>query len=398
MRLSGSGSEHLCYCSNIHPGESLDELCRALTGPVAEVKARVCPDAPFGIGLRLAQPAAQELMQPCALDALSDLLDQQGLYVFTINGFPYGRFHGARVKEAVYQPDWTSSDRSHYTHNLFHVLSALLPRGVTGSVSTVPGCFRPSATAAARRTIAETLAAQAAHAWSVGEKTGKRVVLALEPEPHCMLETSADVVSFYQDELLADEPLGIVASLTGLSRVQCEQTMREHIGVCVDACHVAVEFEDPASCVARLRGAGIAIAKLQISCGLRVPRADVLSLGRLQTFDDAVYLHQTRVRDGAELRRYLDLPEALSREQPSEAEWRVHYHVPIFLEELDGLLSTQPSLLEFLRLQQLSPFTTHLEVETYTWDVLPKQYRSAPAHEAIARELNWVLQQRNLLL
>jgi len=395
MRLGSLGSEHLCYCSNIHPGESLEELRSALQGPVSAVKERVCADAPFGIGLRLAQLAADELMLPGELDSFKDLLEQLGLYVFTINGFPYGRFHGTKVKEAVYQPDWTSDERSRYTMNLLHVLCALLPEEVTGSISTVPGCFAPVATSHARREIAQRLAMQAAQAWIVGKKTGKHVVLALEPEPNCMLETSTDVVDFYQNEVLKAEPLSMVAALTGLSRGQSEQVVREHLGVCVDACHVAVEFEDPATCVARLKGAGIQIAKLQISCGLRVRSADLYSLERLKLFDDPVYLHQTRVRQGEALRRYLDLPDALAAERASPAEWRVHYHVPIFLEDLDGLTSTQPSLLDFLKLQELSPFTEHLEIETYTWDVLPKQYRAEPVYEAIARELHWVLQQRH---
>jgi len=397
MRVGSSDSEHLCYCSNIHPGESLAELYAALRGPVSEVKARVSQSAPFGIGLRLAQPAALALHEPGALDELKDVLAQLGLYVFTINGFPYGRFHGTKVKEEVYRPDWTTDERARYTLQLMEVLCALLPQGLPGSISTVPGCFGPLATTPVRQEIAARLAQQAAQAWMVAQQTGKRVVLALEPEPNCMLETSTDVVQFYQDVLLRDQPLRTVAALTGLSRAQSEQVVREHVGVCIDACHVAVEFEDPGACVAQLTGAGIHIAKLQISCGLRAARGDKDSLERLKRFDDEVYLHQTRVRHGAELRRYLDLPEALSRERPSDAEWRVHYHVPIFLAELDGLSSTQPSLLEFLRVQQVSPFTEHLEVETYTWDVLPEQYRAEPVHEAIARELDWVLQRTNPL-
>lgn len=391
MLLSGPRESHLCYCSNIHPGESLEELRAALEGPVARVKSQVCPDGRFGIGLRISHAAALQLCQPGATAELKSLLDRLGMYVFTLNGFPYGTFHGSTVKERVYLPDWTTEDRGRYTTRLFEILRALIAPGAVGSVSTVPGCFKLHSSPASRRTIARNLSEQALLLWRMERDFGARMILALEPEPNCLLETSADVVRFFQGDLWDGEILQGVAKSTGLSAEMSAELLRRHLGVCVDACHVAVEFEDARSCVESLVKAGIEIAKLQISCGLRAQAGDIANLTRLTHFEDAVYLHQTRVNQGGVIRSYLDLPAALAQEGPSDAEWRVHYHVPIFLEKLGGLTSTQASLKEFLALQRSHPFTSHLEVETYTWDVLPKRYRSVPVHEAIARELTWVL-------
>jgi hypothetical protein len=334
------GDAHLGYCTNIHPGESWADVQANLDRYVLAVKRRVCPDEPFGIGLRLSARAARELAPE--VGRLRDWLDAHGLYVFTINGFPYGEFHGTRVKEAVYLPDWLDARRVDYTCLLAEILTRLLPDGVSGSISTVPGCFR--ARGIDEQRIADNMR-------RCTDRLGG-IALALEPEPACLLETTREAVDFIDRHRLA-------ASL------------------CIDACHAAVEFED----VAALPRA----AKVQLSCGLRVSRVDPAARAELARFGDDVYLHQVvaRAEDGS-LARYVDLPEALAS-GPAE-EWRVHVHVPIFRESLGSFHSTQPFLADVIA-RRLAP---HLEVETYTWHVLPPEYRAEPIEDAIARELAWV--------
>jgi hypothetical protein len=131
----------ITYCTNIHPAESWRETERNLRTHLPAVKRALSPGEPFPIGLWLSNRAAFELDER-ALRAFGDWCRQEGLFVPTINGFPFGRFHGAAVKEKVYLPDWRSRERVDYTKRLAELLDGWLPEGMAGSVSTVPVGFR----------------------------------------------------------------------------------------------------------------------------------------------------------------------------------------------------------------------------------------------------------------
>jgi sugar phosphate isomerase/epimerase len=362
---------------------------------VTAVKRAVAPDRPFGVGLRLSAEAARELGEARELASFRASLAERGLYVFTINGFPYGTFHGARVKESVYLPDWRDDARLDYTAALGEILAALLPPEVTfGTVSTVPGAFKGRVTGEAdARAMGQRLVRAAAAFHGIRERTGKTIALALEPEPLCHIETVAETVAFFGDHLYGREAVGRFAALTGASPAQADEALHRHLGVCFDACHMAVEFEDPGQALADLAAAGIAIGKIQISAGLEVDLASPAARESVRRFADDVYLHQVVERRGGPIRRYVDLPEALARTAEGgggSGLWRVHFHVPVFRADLGPLRGTQPflrDLLARLRVQAVSP---HLEVETYTWDVLPAEHRRDGVLADIARELTWV--------
>lgn len=395
LDLPHGAETHLAYCTNIHPGESWPEVRAALERHLPEVKRRVSPDAPMGVGLRLSAAAAATLAEEAeSLGWLRDFLRRKDLYVFTVNGFPYGRFHGARVKEGVYQPDWSHPQRLAYTDRLADLLAALLPEGMAGSVSTVPVGFRSLAAAPNAVTAAvEALLRHAAHLIALRERTGRSIALALEPEPMCLLETTEEAVRFFEEHLLSPAGIARLAALSGLSAPAAEEAARRHLGLCLDVCHAAVEFEDPAASLARLRRSGIAVHKLQLSSALRLPEVDEAALARLRPFDEGVYLHQVveRRADGR-LVRHLDLGDAFAAaaNDNGRREWRVHFHVPVFHDDLGAFATTQAVLREFLELQRREPVSAHLEVETYTWDVLPPELRRAEVAEAVARELAWV--------
>jgi sugar phosphate isomerase/epimerase len=392
--LGGLPDLHLGYCTNIHQGETWDEVFANLGSHARAVKARVAPDRPFGVGLRLSAAAARRLAEPGVLEPFREWLAANGLYVFTINGFPYGAFSGGSVKERVYRPDWLEDERLAYSDGLAGILAALAPDGVEGSVSTVPGCFTERGTLreAAPR-VAERLRAHAEHLWRLADRTGRDVGLALEPEPHCMLETSTDAVTFFEQHVFSRASVEAFAAATGLAAAAAEATLRKHLGVCLDACHAAVEFETPDEAVGRLLAAGVRILKVQVSAGLRVVKPDREAREELARFAEGVYLHQVVVRSGAHLRRYLDLPQALADAARPGAEpgdeWRVHFHVPVFREHLGPFENTQAFLAPLLARLGRVDACRHLEVETYTWDVLPADHRAEPVDDAIARELVW---------
>jgi len=392
-----SPTVHLSYCTNIHPGESWPEVRANLERYLVPVRERVAPGRPFGVGLRLSAESARTLATPEALDELRAFLRAHDLYVFTINGFPYGPFHGRPVKEQVYLPDWLDPERLAYTDQLADILAALLPEGVEGTISTVPGAFAPRVHGEADRArMAQALLDHVAHLVRLRATTGRRVALALEPEPCCFLETIAQAVDFFERYLFSAEAVEWVSSSTGLTRVAAATAIREHLGVCLDACHMAVEFEEPAKVLEALRAAEIRVPKVQVTAGLRVVLrdGDDATLDALGAFADDVYLHQVveRRADGT-LTRHLDLPQALAAARAAKGqgtrEWRVHFHVPVFRERYGAFLGTQEYVAELLRLVREGDVSEHFEVETYTWDVLPEEFRREGIVAGIAREVEW---------
>jgi hypothetical protein len=391
MRLDRQGLGHLTYCTNIHPGETWAEVRASLERHLPVIKQKVAPDRSFGVGLWLSALAAQALRAPAAMTELKGLLAEHDLYVFTINGFPYGPFHGRRVKEQVYQPDWQHEERVAYSDLLADLLLELLPDDpdLEGSISTVPGTFKPLAEVpGATLCIAENLIRHAAHLVRLRGASGRTVALAIEPEPYCLLETIEETVEFFQRHLFGMAAVRRLSELTGLGRAEAEAALRRHVGVCYDVCHAAVEFENAKGSLERLAAAGNRIPKLQLSAALRIPRIDAATAGHLRPFDEPVYLHQVVERRGR-LIRHLDLPQALASVDGAakDAEWRVHFHVPIFLPELEHFSTTQDFLCKILKLHRAAPISAHLEAETYSFDVLPERYRRVDVASAIAREL-----------
>ena len=371
---------HLTYCSNIHPGQTWDEVRANLQTYLPQVRKHMAFEGPFGIGLRLSGQAAQSLDQPDTLSQFKQFLKGGDYYVFTINGFPYGVFHGERVKEDVYLPDWLDEERLVYTNRLASILAELTPPdlSIPGSVSTSPGAFHTNVRSASDvKAMAARMLRHAAFLEDLERRTGKRVTLAIEAEPCCYMETIDDVIRFFEDFLF--DPGLIRETSAGLS----VEAVRQYIGVCFDACHMAVEFEDPKEALDRLGQAGIEIFKFQISSALRLNfrAGDGQPETKLRPFAESTYLHQVVENGSRGFLRYVDLPDALAAENESSGagdarEWRVHFHVPLFLDRMKGFETSQDYLVSLLDLIRRDDLCPSLEVETYTWDVLPAEYRN----------------------
>ena len=384
---------HLSYCSNIHPGESWAEVRDNLTRYMPQIRQAMSPDDEFGIGLRLSADAVGDLAAPAALAEFKTFLTDNKLYVFTINAFPYGQFHGTRVKEDVYLPDWQDEERLRYTNQVAEVFAEILPADQIGSISTVPGAFKARINNVEDIwSIARNMVKHVAHLVELEQRLGRSIVLALEPEPCCFLETIEESVDFFSDYLFSRESQKQLADLLGLDPGDTEILLRKHLTLCLDLCHAAVEFESYDSCIAELRSAGIDIGKVQISAGLRLENVTRDTINILRPFEDNVYLHQVVERCNGSLNRYVDLADAFTALSDDNVarEWRVHFHVPVFLDDLGDFSSTQFFVREALEKQRKDPVSTHLEVETYTWNVLPEQYRTQSMDAAIVRELQWV--------
>lgn len=382
----------LTYCLNIHPTQTWDEARAALTGPVGAVKAALAPDATFAAGLRFSAETAQDLLDPAKRTDLAKVLHGGGLAPVTMNGFPYGPFHGTRVKEQVYLPDWRSEERVTYTNMLADLLAELNPPGAYVSLSTVPCAFRGEAEGA-EAAIVENFLRSVAHLVALEAQTGCEIALAIEPEPYCYLETIEATVGFFEQWLFSKASAARLAELTGRGVAEARDLLPRHLGLCYDVCHAAVEFEDAAGSIAALRNAGIPVHKLQLSSALRVPAGSDAARRALAQFDEPVYLHQliARAEDGT-LTRFHDLGPALAPGGAKDGEeWRVHFHVPVFLGSLPDFGTTQGFLREILALHKAAPISRHLEIETYTWDVLPDDLVAGSVEDAVIREMQWVL-------
>lgn len=394
---------HLSYCTNIHQGDDWTTHFEALKANFPTIKANVAPNDPMGIGLRLSHRASLELSETGKLAEFQDWLKQEEAYVFTMNGFPYGEFHHGVVKDGVHRPDWTTPERLNYTIRLFELLEALLPDGMDGGVSTLPLSYRHWYTDEAALTQAINSATQnilkiVEQVIRIEKNSAKVLHLDIEPEPDGILETGREFIDWYENFLI---PLGIayLSKQLAYTPTEAEEAIKRHVHLCYDVCHFALGYEDHTAVIQELQEKGIKVGKIQISAALKatIPanetrRKEVIDA--FNTYNEPTYLHQVIAqKDDGEIIRYRDLPEAFAHAMnPQVTEWRAHFHVPIFLEDFDPLESTQSDIISVLQLQQAASFTQHLEVETYTWEVLPTPLKR-PLAESIQRELLWVKEQ-----
>jgi hypothetical protein len=394
---------HLSYCSNIHPGESWAATFENLTLYIPEVRNRLDVSGAFGIGLRLSNEASLILEKPEKLKEFQDWLKAENAYVFTLNGFPYGDFHRQVVKEKVHFPDWTTDDRKNYTIRSFRILAELLPEGIDGGISTSPISYRHWFTTEAEITKAVDIATKnllevVVELAAIEKETGKFLHLDIEPEPDGILENSDEMIWLYTDWLL---PIGVpvLKRQLGISEADATLLIKRHIQVCYDVCHFAIVYEDPAETFAKFSAQGIQIGKIQISAALKIlipesvaERIEILQ--KLQPFVESTYLHQVVGRGtNQKLTSYSDLPQAIEKlAETEDEEWRIHFHVPVFLENYGTLSSTQSAIKLVLNQISNNPeITNHLEVETYTWEVLPEDTKLSLG-ESISRELGWVIE------
>jgi len=391
---------HLTYCSNIHAGETWADHFAKLKENIPRVKERLSPMEPFGIGLRLSHIASLDLIKEENLLDFQKWLAENDCYVFTMNGFPYGGFHNTRVKDNVHAPDWLSQERIDYTVRLARILSRLLPDDIDGGISTSPLTYKfwnagkdpvyvfEKATFHLMQVVGQLIEIKTA--------TGKLIHIDIEPEPDGLLGDGKEFLEWYVKYLL---PTGIpyLEEKFGFLDDVAESAIKEHVQLCYDVCHYSVGYEDHLSMIQHTRALGIKTGKIQISAALKAlmatdPEQRNKVVGAFKKFNEPVYLHQViaRQNDG-HLLRYPDMPEALAdAANATVTEWRAHYHVPLFVENYGVLQSTQKDIEEVLAIQRDLPFTLQLEVETYTWEVLPEDMR-LPLAESIIREMEWVI-------
>jgi hypothetical protein len=390
----GNGLGHLTYSTLVHPGDTWAEMRDSLTTYVPAVKARVSPDRPFGVSLRISADAARTLTQDGDERRwLAGFLSDQELYVYTVNAFPYGPFKGGEVMERVYEPDWTTEERVAYTCQVADILAEIAPPEVSASIQTAPLAFRPKVADDSYVDLFTTqLFRVVAHLVDLERRTGRRVKVALEPEPACYLETTDETVSYFRERIHSPSGVAELARIAGVPVSEAEGLVRRHLGVVFDIGHQSVGFEDVRASLAALVAAGIPVFKLQEAAALRVGELTESLVPELKRFTDTIYLSQSTLRRGEEATHFLHLGDALAafEQDPRPAELRTHFHVPVFLEELGAFGTTRYAVQEALQMHREAPLSDHLEIETYTWDVLPAELKTGDITDYLARELEFV--------
>ncbi|OOV19067.1 metabolite traffic protein EboE [Flavobacterium sp. LM4] len=398
MLISPSG--HLSYCTNIHAGESWEAVFKSIETYCIPLKKEVSPDKPFGIGLRLSYQAATELVLGNNLLIFKEWLSQNEMYVFTMNGFPYGNFHNEPVKDKVHLPDWTSNDRLNYTRLLFTILSQLLPSGIEGGISTSPLSYKYWHTTEvdlikAKQVATKQLVEVVTQLVEFYETKGIMMHLDIEPEPDGIIENSDEYIAFFEDYLLSEGAV-LLASTLDCALLQAQEYMRNHIQLCYDVCHFAIGFEESEEVIQKMEKHDLKIGKLQISAALKCTASANVTIDELQeclrTFDEPTYLHQAVIKTiNGEFLKFNDLKNGIEAMKRTDfKELRTHFHVPIFVEDYQRLQSTQNDIITILQSWRKKEFTRHLEVETYTWQVLPVHLQTDLA-KSIERELKWVM-------
>ncbi len=358
----------ITYCSNIHAGEAWADVLKNLNAHLLDVKNNFCPNAAFPLGLRISHQAAQEL-DAQAITEFKSWCNTHNCYLLTINGFPYGAFHGQPIKAAVYEPDWRTAERVSYTKRLADIAVALMTTPTDLSISTVPVAFKPGFSATDWPSVRQNFIEVLTHLQLIYQHTGIKVRLAIEPEPYCVLETTAETIDFF-------------------ARMNFPEALRDYLGICFDCCHQAVEFEDPQECLAQLQAAQIKLVKVQVSSALRATGEEI---PQLMAFNEPHYLHQVVAKPAGNLplAHFPDLPEfhAALAAGAQYTECRAHFHVPIFLDHL-GYCGTTRFFLEACL--PLLDANIPLEVETYSFNSLPPPLRTDSISASITRELCWL--------
>ena len=391
----GNGLGHLTYSTLVHPADDWEKLYHSLVTYLPKVKARIAGNKSFGVCIRLSANTAQTLAASATeRDKLKKFLADNDMYIYTANAFVYGHFKGEKVKEQVYEPDWRGEERTQYTINVANILADVCPEGVAPSIQTSPLGFKPRVTGGdVVASYTDHVLRVIAHLVALEAKTARTVRLALEPEPFCFLETTDETVEYFNKHLYSGAATEKLARLAQLPIAEANAALRRHLGIVYDICHQAVEYEDITASLQKLVDGGVPIFKLQEAAALYVPEVTQGAVDTLKKYAKTIYHTQTMEKRNGKINRYLNVDDAIAafeKDPSGPREWRTHIHVPVFLDDLGQFRTTRFAIEDALRFHKQKPLSRHLEVETYTWDMLPDSLKTGDIVDYVCRELDWV--------
>ena len=402
MKLGSYKQFDLTYCSNIYSGDTWQEIFLNLKENIPKLSTKLSQNEAFGIGLRLSNNAASELLENNNLLIFEQWLNNNNYYIATINGFVYGDFYKTNIKEKVYQPDWTTIERINFNFKLIEILRRLDATQKDVGFSTSPLGYKFSQDINNKKLFNDLVVY---HLFSlvkkliqINQEQGKTIHIDFEPEADCRLENIEDIIDFFEKFLLVDLASKLAQELN-ISLTKAKNHILKHIRICYDICHQAVQFEDHIKNFEKLNNYGIEIGKIQLSSALeiRVQKNKLDNLKKdLNKFRDNIYLHQVVIKKlDSSFIKYRDVPEALEKfEDINESLWRIHYHLPIFAENYNNFFTTSKEIKTIINVIKYSSIVSCLEIETYTWEILPEALK-LDLISSIVREYEWIIKQFN---
>ncbi|MEW6983609.1 metabolite traffic protein EboE [Colwelliaceae bacterium 6471] len=378
----------IVYCSNVHPYSTLDGLREQLIKHVLPIKQKRNLNS-MALGLWLNQALVNEILaNPEKMLTLTKLFEQEKLIILTLNAFPQETFHAEQVKANVYLPDWSDNARFNYTKQLVKIIcqySSLFNNEV--SISTVPLGYKRGWCADKHAIACNHLSSLSKLLAEVKKSAAKHVTVCLEMEPDCVLESSQEMVAFFQNDLM----------------IAKYPEIRRHLGVCFDICHQAVMHENINDSLTLFEKSGITIGKIQVSNALQFNNSDRhVVLTELEPYMHSPYLHQIKTQLHNRILSTDDLSPLTLTRLTEQGVSRVHFHVPINRQKLtDTITTTQKSILATLDYLELAKIKPNLEVETYTWALIDGDADSEQLNQHLVSELTWLTEQlahRNLLV
>ena len=421
---------HVTYCTNIHTSNNWEECCKNIKHYSVEIAKKIKQNFKyslnenyFPLGLRFSGKEVEEIQNsPFKFEFLKNLLESHNLFPSVLNAFPYGDFHRAPVKENVHQPDWFNYERVKYTINMANLLvNFVKDKNYQDNygISTNPIGYK--------YTYDRIREYKNFHFWhqlvqksvyhfievvkyfiEIEKKTNVNLHLDIEPEPDGIIETSEEMILFFNEYLLLTG-VNLLSYSLGISTQKAEMYIRRHINICYDICHCAVLFENSFHNLQKYGREGIKIGRIQVSSALSVlfdqnRNQNLEKLKLLKEFSKSIYLHQISENNNTSsfIKQHRDLEGTLETILPykiaelSNSEWRIHFHVPIFLSHYGLLNSTQNEILNTLKYLKKNPdITSVLEIETYTWRVLPVALK-IDLTASIIREYQWLIENLRL--
>ena len=390
----GNGLGLLTYSTLVHPADNWEQLWHSLNTYLPKVKARIAPNQSFGVCIRLSANSAETLAASAPERAkLKKFLADNDMYIYTANAFVYGHFKNAPVKEQVYEPDWRSEERTRYTINVAEVLADVCPKHIAPSIQSAPLGFKPRVTDGhVIASYTDHVLRVVAHLIELRDRTGSTVQLALEPEPFCFLETTDETIDYFTKHLYSGAAVEKLAKLARVPIADANEALRRHLGIVYDICHQAVEYENITELLQKLVDAGIPVFKLQEAAALHIPEVTQGAVDTLKRYAKTIYLTQTLEKRDGRINRFLNVDDAIAafEKDPGPREWRTHIHVPVFLDDLGQFRTTRFAIEDALRFHKQKPLSRQLEIETYTWDMLPDSLKTGDIVEYVCREIEWV--------
>jgi hypothetical protein len=387
-------SVDLSYCTNIHFGESWEEVFYILKFHSRKLRNAFLKMDQFGIGLRLSNSSIINLSKSSFFFDFLFWLKINNFYIKSVNGFPYSFFGSNYIKDNVYLPDWSNFKRYIYSRRIIILFSNFLNKNNFGGISTLPLSYKYFFCNYSYNNLyiksIKYLYSLLILLNDIYVNNKIFIHLDIEPEPDCVVSNTLDYINFFKKWLLDRIILYFL-------KKKIHMFILNYFRICFDICHSSVEFESICQSFNSIFLFNIKFGKFQISSSLKIDKMNFYNSYVFSYLPETPYIHQVYGKTFYDnIITYKDISLAhILLYKKKIVEYRIHYHVPIFFDKYEIFESTQQYIIEFFKLLKKRNAFYIFEIETYTFDILPC-YLKLNILYSLKREYDWVI--KNLFI